>query len=505
MNYALDPSDVLDATDPPEVPLWMGSGPRGGIRTVEDHAPATGSLIARVHVAGRADVDRAVATAAEAQRIWGRVPLPARAARVREFADRIWSRADAFGALDARDTGTPIRTMRAGAQKGATYLHMAAGVAMELQGATIPASATGWHLTFPRPLGVVAAIAAFNHPTLFTCQKVGPALVAGNAVVLKPAEQAPISAVLLAALTKDLLPPGVLSVISGTADAAQHLVAHPDVAAVTFTGSASTGRSIQIAAAQSGRFKRLVLELGGKNPMLVFPDVDVDAAASAAVRGMNYTRNQGQSCGSTSRLLVHRAVHRQVVDRIVEEVARIRLGLPEREDTEMGSLIGHSHLERNLAAVQRARHEGAALLIGGRVPQRRPELARGAYLEPTVFDSVTPEMALAKEEIFGPVLAVIPCDDEAELVRVANGTDYGLSAAIWTQDIDRALRVADQVDAGYLWINDVETRYPGVPHGGWKQSGMGVEQALTEEIRTFTRPKSINIAVRGPAGAERPD
>lgn len=497
MAFVLDPSAISGTAPPAEVPLWIAGEARQGATTVEDRAPATDELLATVHLAGEAEVDEAVSAAVQAQRDWARVPLPERAAIVRELADRINARAGDFGLLDAKDTGTPIRTMRAGAKKGATYLHMTAGVAMELQGQTIPASATGWHVTFPRPLGVVAGIAAFNHPTLFTCQKMGPALVAGNAVVLKPAEQAPISGVLIAALSQDLLPPGVLNVVSGEATAAQRLVAHPDVAAITFTGGAPTGLKVQEGAARSGRFKKLLLELGGKNPILVFPDADLDEAAAAVVRGMNYTRNQGQSCGSTSRLLVHRDVHRQVVDRVVDEVGRIELGLPEREDTQMGALISREHRDRILDGIRTAQGEGAKLLVGGGVPEGRAELAHGAYLEPTVFDEVTPDMAVARTELFGPVLAVLPCADEHEMIEVANDTEYGLTASIWTQDIDRALRTAEEIDAGYLWINDVETRYPGVPHGGWKQSGIGLEQALSEEILGFTRLKSINITVRG--------
>lgn len=495
MTFALEPAAVLDTEA--EVPLWIGGRARVGSATVVDRAPATDDILATVHLAGEDEVDAAIGAAVEAQRDWSRVALPERATRVRQLGDRILEHADELGLLDAHDTGTPIRTMRAGARKGATYLHMAAGVAIQLQGHTIPASGSGWHLTLPRPLGVVAGIAAFNHPTLFTCQKIGPPLIAGNAVVLKPAEQAPISAVMIAAMAEDLFPAGLLNVLAGEAAAGQRLVAHPDVAAITFTGGVPTGLKVQQAAAASGRFKKLVLELGGKNPILVFPDTDVDEAAAAVVRGMNYTRNQGQSCGSTSRLVVHRDVHHDVVDRVVEQVARIKLGLPEREDTEMGSLISKAHRDRNLSAIERAQQQGAKLLVGGHVPQDRPELAAGAYLEPTVFDAVTPDMAVAQEELFGPVLAVMRCDDDAEMIRVANDTEYGLTAAIWTQDIDRALRAAERIEAGYVWINDVETRYPGVPHGGWKQSGIGVEQALTEELLGFTRSKSINIAVRG--------
>jgi acyl-CoA reductase-like NAD-dependent aldehyde dehydrogenase len=385
--------------------------------------------------------------------------------------------------------------MTNGARKGALYLKQIAGVALELQGRTIPASASGWHMTRPAPWGVVGAITAYNHPTLYACQKCGPALIAGNAIVVKPSEQAPLTTLAFAALGEDLFPAGLINVVPGQAEAGAALVGHRDVPRISFTGSVATGLQIQRTIADSGRVKSVTLELGGKNPIVVFDDADPIEAADATVRGMNFMRVQGQSCGSTSRLLVHRDLREAVTEEIVRRVEQIVIGLPEVEGTQMGSLISPEHRDRVLGFVADARTDGAELLAGGGAPQDEA-LAAGAYVLPTVFGGVEPEHRLAREEVFGPVLAVMEWTDEAEAIALANGTEYGLTASVWTRDIDRALRTADAIDAGYVWVNDVEQRYTGVPFGGWKQSGIGSEQSLLDDLVQFTRTKAINIGVR---------
>jgi betaine-aldehyde dehydrogenase len=467
-----------------------GTGPE-----VDDRAPATGELLTRVQLASGHDVAAAVSAAREAQPAWAALSIRERAERMEELADRLLAHADRFGRLDSRDTGSPLTPMTNGTRKGALYLKQLAGTALELQGRTIPASAAGWHLTRPAPWGVVGAITAYNHPTLYSCQKAGPALIAGNTIVIKPSEQAPLSTLAFAALTEDLLPPGVLNVVPGHAEAGAALVGHPDVPRITFTGSVASGQAVQRTVADSGRVKSVTLELGGKNPIVVFEDADPVEAATAAVRGMNFMRVQGQSCGSTSRLIVHRDVREAVTAEILAQVARIAIGLPEVDGTQMGSLISPEHRDRVLGFVEVGRADGGELLAGGG-PPKAAELANGAYVLPTVFGGVRPDHRLAREEVFGPVLAVMEFAGEAEAIALANGTDYGLTASVWTRDIDRALRAADAIEAGYVWVNDVETRYTGVPFGGWKQSGVGTEQSLVDDLVQFTRTKSVNIAVR---------
>jgi betaine-aldehyde dehydrogenase len=476
------------------VPLWIGGEPVAASAAIEDRSPATGERLAMVSQAATADVDRAVEAALDARVAWRGLGLPERAARVAELARRLEANLDGFALLDALDTGSLVGPMRAGAGKGATQLRGHAGVAIELQGRTIPASATGWHLTKREPYGVVGAISAYNHPTLFACQRIGPPLVAGNTVVLKPSEQAPISAVALAALSADLLPPGVLNVVPGGATAGAAIVGHPAIPRVAFTGSVTTGLIVQETAARSQTIKHVTLELGGKNPLLIFPDVDPRVAAAAAIKGMNFTRVQGQSCGSTSRLLVHSSLHDAVVEEMVRVVEAIRIGLPDDVSAEMGSLVSHGHRDRLIAVVARSIDEGGTLLTGGGTPPDE-RLAAGAFMTPTVVDGVDQSMTIAQQELFGPVLSVLDWDDLDEAVAVANAVPYGLTASIWTNDLTTALTTADRLEVGYVWINDIETRYTGVPFGGWKQSGIGSEQAMVHELESYTRLKAINIGV----------
>jgi acyl-CoA reductase-like NAD-dependent aldehyde dehydrogenase len=381
--------------------------------------------------------------------------------------------------------------MRADAEKGAGTLTEMAGLTAEMKGQTIPVRHGQQHFTTLEPWGVVARIIAFNHPVLFACARSAPALAAGNSVILKPSELAPLGALALAQLADGLLPPGVLSVLTGGPELGAAIVGDPRIRRMSFTGSLATGLKVLAGAAASGVIKTTTLELGGKNPIIVCDDANIDAAADAVVRGMNFTRVQGQSCGSTSRLLVHRDVHRALLDRVVDRVKRIRIGLPTEDDVEMGALISRAAQERTLAFVERAVVDGGRLVIGGTPPQD-PRLAQGAFVLPTIVDDVPPTSELACEEVFGPVLAVMQWHDEREAIRLANDSRYGLTASIWSASLDRAFRMADAIEAGYIWINDVESRYPGVPFGGWKDSGSGLENGI-DELISFTRTKTYNV------------
>ncbi|MEA2535919.1 MAG: betaine-aldehyde dehydrogenase [Chloroflexota bacterium] len=487
----LSPTGRLEGT----VPFSVGGRWREAASgaTFETYAPGTGRLIGRVADAGEDDLELAVEAARSVAPAWAAMAVAERAELITELGRRVAENAEALGMIDAIDNGSPLTAMTADAVKGANSLKLAGLLGYELKGHTYPISGRSLHYTTLEPWGVVARIIAFNHPTLFACARLAPALAAGNVVILKPSELAPLGALAMAGLASDIFPPGVLSVLTGGPGLGRAIAAHPVIRRLSFTGSVATGLAVMRETAESGVIKSVTYELGGKNPIIVFPDADLDAAARAVVRGMNFTRVQGQSCGSTSRLLVHRDVHRQVVDLVVELAGAIRIGLPTDPATEMGSLINIGSQERCTRMVGAAVGEGARLVLGG-TPPADPELEGGAYFLPTVLDDVPVGAEVSREEVFGPVLSVTPWSSEDEAIDQANALRFGLTASVWTADIDAALRSVQRLEAGYIWVNDVETRYLTVPFGGWKDSGAGLEQGL-DEVLSFTRMKSVNVTI----------
>ena len=481
--------------EPPGPPLPMSVGgvwqPAVGGRSLRTVEPATGRVLAELSDGSADDVDLAVERAAAAQPAWGELPPARRADAVLALADRLAERAEELALLDARDNGSPLAAMRADVAKGVASMRRTAGLASELKGQTIPASSGRLHYTACEPWGTVARIIAFNHPILFAAARLAPALVAGNAVILKPSELASLSTLALAGLADGVLPPGLLSVLTGGPGLGAAIAGHREIRRLSFTGSPSTALKVQAQAAASGVIKTITMELGGKNPILVLPDADVEEAARAVVRGMNFTRVQGQSCGSTSRLFVHEDLREPLVRRVVELVEAIRVGDPTDPDVEMGALISADAADRVLGLVRRAVDDGARVLVGGDRPAD-PALAGGAFVLPTVLDRIDHASPIAQTEVFGPVLSVFSWTDLDECVRLANDTEYGLTASVWTRDLDLALRTVRRLEAGYVWVNDVELRFGGVPFGGWKNSGSGLEDGL-EELLSFTRTRVVNV------------
>ncbi|GHE36084.1 NAD/NADP-dependent betaine aldehyde dehydrogenase [Streptosporangium violaceochromogenes] len=482
---------TVPAEDAPFAPMFHSGSWHRGVsgRTMTVRAAANGATLAEVPNATAADVDEAFDTARTAQKTWAAMAPSERGKVLHRVADAIDAAQDELAILEAFDSGNPVTAMRRDVAKGAEIFRHMAGLGHLLNGEVIPVSTEGLHYTRRYPYGVVARIVAFNHPFLFACGRVSSAMVAGNSVLLKPSEHTPFAALALARLTEDIIPPGVFSVLTGGAELGAALTAHRGIERISFTGSVGTALKISEQAALSGHIKSMSFELGGKNPMIVLPDADPEKVAAAAVRGMNFTAVQGQSCGSTTRLFLHRDIAAEVMKHLIPRVEAIRIGRPDDPETEMGCLISQEAVDRCLEFIAQGVRDGAKVVAGGRIPDN-PELSHGPYLLPTVLVDVPDRSICATNEIFGPVLSVMEWSDLDDVLQRANSLSYGLTAAVWTNDVGRALRIADALESGYVWINDVEFRHYAVPFGGWKDSGIGAEYGLDEPM-SFTRSKTI--------------
>lgn len=461
-----------------------------GGATIDVIAPATGEIIGGIPAATRQDVDRAVHAAEQAFIQWRRSEPMARAILVGRLAAAIEAHAEELAELDATDNGSLLREMRGDVAAASAILRYFAGLALQLRGETLPSGSGAVTYSQRVPFGVVGRIVPFNHPLMFAAGKIAAPLVAGNTVVLKPSEHTSLSALRLAELAHEILPPGVLNVITGWgAEAGDALVAHPSVRRLAFTGSLATGLAIQRRAAESV-VKTVTLELGGKNPLVVFPDADVDVAVDAAVRGMNFTW-QGQSCGSTSRVLVHEQIHDEFLDRLTARVEALRPGMPDDPDADTGAIVNPQQLEKVLSYIRVGLEGGAQLRTGGnRITAG--DMGAGLFLQPAVFSDVAVDSRLAQEEIFGPVVSVLRFHDEDEAIAMANATRFGLTASVFTADLGTAHRFAESVEAGYVWINEVSRHLPGAPYGGVKDSGIGREEEF-DELLSYTQVKSVHV------------
>jgi betaine-aldehyde dehydrogenase len=460
-------------------------------RHAETWNPGTGESLGAVAVGGAADVDAAVAAARRGFAEWRAVVPQERARILRRIAEILRQNKGELAHIDAANCGNPVREMESDAMIAAAQLDFFAGLVTEMKGASIPMGPDVVNFSVREPVGVVARIMPFNHPFMFAAGKSAAPLAAGNAVIVKPPDQAPLSALRLAELTDGLLPPGVFNVVPGDRDTGAALASHRDVAMVAIIGSLAAGRAVMRAA--SDTVKPLLLELGGKNALIAYSDAPPDDVAGGIVAGMNFTWC-GQSCGSTSRAFVHASIYDAVLDGVKARGAAFRPGLPTDPATTMGAIVSRAQLDRVLGYIESAKAEGARLLCGGRQPDD-PRLSRGFFVEPTVFADVTPAMRIAREEIFGPVLAVMRWSDEAAMLDDVNAVTYGLTCSIWTDDLSTAHRTAMAVQAGYVWINEVGKHFLGAPFGGVRQSGFGREECLEEMLR-FTQEKNIHVKLR---------
>lgn len=460
--------------------------------TVEVRNPHDGSLLAEVAEARAADVDRAVEAARRAFPAWAATPAAQRGLLLLRLADAVEAHADELAHLESTDTGHPLKdtTLLDVPRTAATYRYFG-GMADKFEGSVVPVDAPGFlNYVRPEPIGVVGQIVPWNFPLMFTSWKIGPALAAGNTVVMKPSELVPLSTLRLCELMVEVgIPPGVVNVVPGYGhDAGARIAAHPDIGKVSFTGSTRTGRSIVEASA--GNLKRLQLELGGKGANVIFEDADLDAAVPGSAFAIFH--NQGQACIAGSRLLLHERVADEFLDRFLALARSIRVGDPLAPGTEMGPLTSPEHRDRVLSYVKVARDEGGELLCGGTAPDD-PALSAGCYVLPTVVRA-DPGARVCREEVFGPFVTVSTFASDDEALALANGTDYGLGGGLWTRDLSRAHKMAGAFRSGMVWVNCYKRVTPGSPFGGVGESGYGREMGF-EAMRGYTDPKSVWVNV----------
>jgi aldehyde dehydrogenase (NAD+) len=459
--------------------------------TIEVHNPHDGSLLANVAEAREADVDRAVAAAQAAFPAWSAMAAMDRGRLLLKLADAIETNADELARLEALDTGHPLKdTTVLDVPRTAVTFRYFGGMADKVQGTVPPVEQGFLNYVTREPVGVVGQIVPWNFPIMFTSWKLGPALAAGNTVVMKPSELVPLSTLRLCELINEVgFPPGVVNMVPGYGHTAGARIAeHPDIAKVSFTGSTAVGKGIVEASA--GNLKRVQLELGGKGANVVFDDANLTAAVNGAAFAIFH--NQGQACIAGSRLLLHEAIAEEFTERFVALAKSIKLGDPLAPGTEMGPLTSPIHRDRVLSYVKIAVDEGGEVLCGGKAPDD-PALANGCYVEPTVVRAALRDR-VCQEEVFGPFVTVTIFSDEAEAMELINGTDYGLGGGLWTTDLQRAHRVAAGFRSGMVWINCYKRVNPGSPFGGVGQSGYGREMGF-EAMHDYTEAKSVWVNV----------
>ncbi|HEX4242743.1 MAG TPA: betaine-aldehyde dehydrogenase, partial [Steroidobacteraceae bacterium] len=453
--------------------------------------PATGEVLGYVTAAGSAEVNAAVRAAEEAQPRWAALTGTERARILRRVAEILRARNLELAELETRDTGKPIQETRVvDVISGADCLEYFAGLAQSFAGEQIDLGPGAFGYTRREPLGVVAGIGAWNYPLQIACWKAAPALAGGNAMIFKPAELTPFTAVKLEEIMLEAgVPAGIFQVVQGFAETGRLLTAHPGIRKVSLTGEVGTGKAVMRDA--SGTLKNVTLELGGKSPLIVFDDAKLDNAVGGALLANFYS--SGQVCSNGTRVFVHRAVKAAFLERLIARVGAMRIGDPMHPDTQVGPLVSEQHMQKVLGYIERGRAEGARVLIGGR-RVTEGALGKGCFVAPTVFDGCRDDMAIVREEIFGPVMSVLEFEDEDEVVARANATEFGLAAGVFTNDLTRAHRVIARLQAGTCWINHYNVTPIELPFGGVKLSGLGRENGRAA-LEHYTQLKSVYVAM----------
>lgn len=458
---------------------------------LDDYEPATGAVFARIADSDERDVDRAVDAAVATFPNWASTPAAERSRTLLAVADAIEARLEEFAWAETTDSGKPISVARSvDIPRAISNFRFFATAILHTHTEAHAMDQVAFNYTTRQPRGVAGLISPWNLPLYLFSWKVAPALATGNTVVAKPSELTPLTASMLGPIMNEAgVPAGVFNVVHGLgAKVGESITSHPRVPSISFTGGTATGA--RVASAAAPRFKKVSLELGGKNPNVVFADADLDEALRTTVRSS--FANQGQICLCGSRILVEASVHDEFVARLVEQVRRLRIGDPLDDATEQGALVSAGHRDKVRGYIELAREEGGRVECGGQPAAIADRCVEGYFLEPTVITGLGPGCRVNQEEIFGPVVSVIPFRDEAEAIAIANGTPYGLAATIWTQNLARAHRVSAAIDAGIIWVNCWLLRDLRVPFGGMKQSGVGREGG-DEALRFFTEPKNICI------------
>jgi acyl-CoA reductase-like NAD-dependent aldehyde dehydrogenase len=455
-------------------------------RVLESRSPLTGEVLCTVPDASERDVVEAVMAARAAWPAWYRLGPRKRAEAILKLADRLMAEIDRLAWLETSDTGKPLRESHANVLTAADRLRYFAGATRALEGQTMPVGGDIFSFDIREPLGVVGIIGAWNFPLNMFVGKIAPAIAVGNAVVYKPSEPTPITTLEFARLIADYLPAGIVNVLTGRGETTGvSIVAHPDIRKISMTGSSATGRAVMAGSAPST--KQLTLELGGKNAQIVFPDADLDRAAQGIMLGA--FMNQGQVCTSGSRVFAHHEVIEALQQRVVDLIPSLRIGNPFDKSTTMGTMVFEEHLNEVLRHIEIGKKEGARLVSGGK-RLRLNEFPNALFVEPTVFADAESDMVIAREEIFGPVVTFQSWFDEYDMLLNVNGLDYGLAAGIWTENLGRAHRTAQAVQAGRIWINCYNLFPSGAAFGGTKASGFGREDAF-ETMCAFTQVKNI--------------
>ncbi len=474
----------------PEQKLYIGGGYRDAVSgdSFETINPATGASICTIQTAGDEDVEAAVASAEAGFRDWSALTGAQRGRILMDAVKLLRARNRELAELEVLDTGKPIQEAESvDVHSGADCLEYYAGLAATLHGEHLDFG-SAFAYTRREPLGICAGIGAWNYPLQIACWKSAPALACGNAMVFKPAELTPLSALKLAEIyTEAGLPDGVFNVVQGAGATGQLLTRHPRIAKISLTGEVGTGKRVMADAAST--LKHVTLELGGKSPLIVFADADVDNAVAAAMMANFYT--QGEVCSNGTRVFVEESLHDAFVERLVARTARLRIGDPMDPETQVGALISQTHMEKVLGYIETGKAEGATLALGGGRPADAA-LRSGYFVEPTIFDRCTDDMRIVREEIFGPVLSLLTFRDEDEVVARANDTEFGLAAGVFTRDLARAHRVVARLQAGVCWINNYNITPVEMPFGGVKQSGMGRENGRAA-IEHYTQLKSVYV------------